>query len=124
MTTFYRYLFVLSFFLVPFIGQSQISVPKKVDSTGRYVPEAIKVVNIIQKVEQANEELKSATRRTSSAQDIKRIDSLLPSYTKFIGAQKKRKDHFVSANPNRQKINNLIKKWNKYYDLYRICDFT
>ncbi|MGB5323113.1 hypothetical protein, partial [Lutimonas sp.] len=115
-STLSRYALVLSFFLAPFIGQSQIGSPKKVDSTGRFVPEAIKVVNIIQKVEQANEEIKAVTRRTSSDKDLRRIDSLFPEYAKFISAQKKRKDHFVAANPNRQKINNLIKKWNGYYD--------
>lgn len=101
---------------MPFVGQSQIGSPKKVDSTGRYVPEAIKVVDIIQKVEAANQEIKAVTRRTSSDKDLRRIDSLFPEYAKFINAQKKRKDHFVAANPNRQKINNLIKKWNGYYD--------
>ncbi len=111
-----RYVLVLFIFLVPFIGQSQIGSPKKLDSTGRYVPEAIKVVDIIQKVEAANQEIKSVTRRTSSDKDLRRIDSLFPEYAKFINAQKKRKDHFVAANPNRQKINNLIKKWNGYYD--------
>ncbi len=115
-STLSRYVLVLSFFLAPFIGQSQIGSPKKVDSTGRFVPEAIKVVNIIQKVEEANEEIKSTKRRTSSDRDVRRIDSLFPAYSKFIAAQKKRKDHFVAANPNRQKINNLIKKWNGYYD--------
>ncbi len=111
-----RYLLILSIFLVPCIGQSQIGSSKKIDSTGRYVPEAIKVVDIIQKVEQANQEIKQAERRTSSDRDVRRIDSLFPAYSKFISAQKKRKDHFVDANPNRQKINNLIKKWNGYYD--------
>ncbi len=111
-----RYVLVLFIFLVPFIGQSQIGSPKKLDSTGRYVPEAIKVVDIIQKVEAANQEIKAVTRRTSSDKDLRRIDSLFPEYAKFITAQKKRKDHFVAANPNRQKINNLIKKWNGYYD--------
>ncbi len=123
-TSFYRYLFVLSIFLLPFLGQSQMTIPKKIDSTGRYVPQTIKVIDIIQKVEQANEELKTASRRTASHRDLERIDSLLPDYTKFITAQKKRKDHFISANPNRQKINNLIKKWNGYYDHLEIWEST
>ena len=76
-STLSRYVLVLSFFLAPFIGQSQIGSPKKVDSTGRFVPEAIKVVNIIQKVEEANEEIKSTKRRTSSDRDVRRINSLL-----------------------------------------------
>ena len=96
--------------------QGQIGSEKEVDSTGRYIPRAIKVINIIQKVEEANEELKLTTRRTSSDDNVKRIDTLFPTYAKFIAAQKKRKDHFVDANPNRQKINNLIKKWNGYSD--------
>ena len=111
-----RYFLVLSVFLAPLIGQSQIGSSQTVDSTGRYIPKAIKVVNIIQKVEQANQELKTVTRRASSDKDVKRIDSLFPVYKKFITAQKKRKEHFVDANPNRQKINNLMKKWNGYYD--------
>lgn len=115
-TTLSRYFLVLAVFLAPLIAQSQIGTSQMVDSTGRSVPTAIKVVNIIQKVEQANEEIKAVKRRTSSDRDVKRIDSLFATYGKFITAQKKRKDHFVDANPNRQKINNLIKKWDGYYD--------
>jgi hypothetical protein len=116
MSSISRYTFILFICLVPFTGQSQIGSTKKVDSTGRLVPQAIRVVNIIQKVGEANQEIKAAKRRTSSVKDIKRIDSLFPDYSKFITAQKSRKDHFVAANPNRQKINNLIKKWNGYHD--------
>ena len=115
-TTLSRYFLVLSVLFAPLIVQAQIGSSQMVDSTGRSVPTAIKVVNVIQKVEEANQELKAVTRRTSSDKDVKRIDSLFPIYGKFITAQKKRKEHFVDANPNRQKINNLIKKWNGYYD--------
>ena len=111
-----RYIFVFSIFLAPLLVHGQIGSEKQVDSTGRFIPTAIKVVNIIQKVEEANEELKLTAKRTSSDDNVKRIDSLFPSYKKFIATQKKRKDHFVEANPNRQKINNLIKKWNGYAD--------
>ena len=110
-TILFRYVLVFSIFLAPIFVQGQIGSEKQVDSTGQYIPTAIKVVNIIQKVEEANEELKLTMRRTSTDDDVKRIDSLFPTYAKFISAQKKRKDHFVEANPNRQKINNLIKKW-------------
>ena len=111
-----KYILILSLFMAPIIGQAQIGTGKKVDSTGRNIPTVIKVVDIIQKVEEANQELKLAARRTTSGRDVKKIDSLFPIYVKFIAASKKRKDHFVAANPNRQKINNLIKKWNGYHD--------
>ena len=90
-----RYILGFSIFLLPLLVQGQIGSEKEVDSTGRYIPKAIKVVNIIQKVEEANEELKLTTKRTSSDDNVKRIDTLFPTYAKFIAAQKKRKDHFV-----------------------------
>ncbi len=103
-------------FMVPFVSYSQITPETKTDSTGAPIPKAIKVVDIIQKVEEANKELKLSYRKIGVGNRVSRIDSLFPDYAKFIKAQLKRKDHFVAANPNRQKINNLIKKWNGYYD--------
>lgn len=107
---------VCSIFLAPIFGYGQIVTDKKLDSTGKPVPAPIKVVNIIQKVEEANNDLKAVSRRAGSNNAVKRIDSLFPAYAKFIKVQEKRKDQFIEDNPNRQKINNLIKKWNGYYD--------
>ena len=110
------YLLGVILFLTSFVSYTQITPITKTDSTGTPIPTAIKVVDIIQKVEDDNNELKLYSRKVGSSNSVTRIDSLFPPYAKFIKAQAKRKDHFVAANPNRQKINNHIKKWDRYYD--------
>ncbi|MGI9531524.1 mechanosensitive ion channel domain-containing protein [Lutimonas sp.] len=107
-------LFVCCFF--PLFIQAQIVDENKKDSTGASVPEAIKVTNIIQGIEEANEEIKATERKIRLSNSIKKIDSLYPPFAKFIEDQERRKRNFVKANPNRQKINNLIRKWEGYYD--------
>ncbi len=102
--------------LLPLLNNAQIVDEKKKDSTGASVPEAIKVTNIIQGVEEANEEIKATERKIRLSNSIKKIDSLYPPFAKFLENQEKRKRNFVKANPNRQKINNLIRKWEGYYD--------
>lgn len=77
---------------------------------------AIPVINIVQKIEEANQEIKDTGRRIRVKSNILLVDSLFPSYAEFIGAQKKQEEKFVEANPNREKINNMIKKWNTYED--------
>lgn len=103
-------------FLLPLVSMAQLPGEVKTDSSGVAIPSAIKIVNIIQGVEDANEELKLSSKKIGTSSSIKRIDSVFPEYAKFLRAQEERKKHFVAANPNRQKINNLIKKWGGYYD--------
>lgn len=102
--------------LYPFFGMGQIVSNVAVDSTGKAIPKPIKVTDIIQKIESASANIKATTRKTTMVRSVKKIDSLFPAYAEFIKAQEKRKEHFVSANPNRQKVNNLIKKWSGYQD--------
>ena len=112
----YRALFFLVLCLFPFLSFAQLAEGVKTDSTGTAIPTAIKVTNIIQGVEEANEEIKTTARKIRLSNSVKEIDSLYPPFAKFLEAQEKRKKHFVDANPNRQKINNLIRKWEGYYD--------
>ena len=55
MNIIYRALFFLVLCLFPFLSFAQIAEGVKKDSTGTAIPEAIKVTNIIQGVEEANE---------------------------------------------------------------------
>ena len=116
MNLIYRTLFFLVLCLFPFQSFAQLAEGVKKDSTGTAIPKAIKVTNIIQGVEEANEEIKTTARKIRLSNSVKEIDSLYPPFAKFIEAQEKRKKNFVDANPNRQKINNLIRKWEGYYD--------
>jgi potassium efflux system protein len=111
-----RSLFFLLLCLLPFLSYAQIVDENITDSTGASIPSAIKVTNIIQGIEEAIEEIKTTQRKIRLSNSVKKIDSLYPPFAKFIEAQEKRKKHFVEANPNRQKINNLIRKWEGYYD--------
>ena len=111
-----RALLFLLLCLSPSLSYSQIKDAVKTDSTGAAIPTAIKPTNIIKGVEAANQEIKTTTRKIRLSSSVKKIDSLFPPFAKFIEAQVKRKKHFVDANPNRQKINNLIRKWEGYYD--------
>ena len=102
-------------YLSPLTSYSQLVTGAKVDSL-KPKSTPIPVVNIIRNIEVANLEIKDTYRRLKTKDNILLIDSLFPAYAEFVQAQKKRGEQFVDANPNRQKINNLIKKWNGYDD--------
>ena len=111
--------FIIAFLLLPILSEAQIATstaPK--DSTGAAMPTAIKTVNIIQKIEEANAELKSIRRKIRVKKAIKEIDSLFPISSKNLKTKLQEKEKFVRSNPNRQKINNLIKKWSSYRDYF------
>ena len=112
----YRVFLLLVLCLFPLLSYAQLTDGVKKDSTGTAIPTVIKVTDIIKGVEEANEEIKTTTRKIRLSSSIKEIDSLYPTFAKFIEDQEKRKKHFIKANPNRQKINNLIRKWEGYYD--------
>jgi small-conductance mechanosensitive channel len=102
-------------YLSPVTSFGQLGTGVKIDSL-KPKSTPIPVVNIIRNIEVANEEIKDTQRRLKSKKNIILIDSNFPAYAIFIQAQKKRGEQFIEANPNRQKINNLIKKWNGYGD--------
>ena len=79
-------------------------------------PAAIPIVNIVQKIEEANRDIKDTNRRIRLKKNILLVDSLFPSYAKFLEVQRENKEKFVAAGPNREKINNLVKKWTSYED--------
>ena len=84
------------------------------DSTGVVIPEAIPTQDLIQKIEEAAEEIKITERKIRLKDDVISLDTLFPAYVKFIREQKKSTESFIKSNPNRQKINNQIEKWNGY----------
>jgi len=103
-------------FLSPLFSFGQLGKSGVPTDTTKVKPAPIPVISIIRNIEDANEEIKDTRRRLKSKGDLLVLDSVFPAYAKFIQAQKKRGDKFVEANPNREKINNLIKKWGGYDD--------
>jgi small-conductance mechanosensitive channel len=109
---------VLIFFwlLLPLFSAAQLSQTGNLTDSTRVQPQAIPVINIIQKIEEANLEIKNVNRRIRSKGSVLQIDSLYAAYEKFIKVEKERVEAFMKANPNRQKIINSTNKWDGYYD--------
>jgi small-conductance mechanosensitive channel len=91
------------------------SAETAIDSSAK-VPEAIPMVDVVQSLEDTNGEIKLAKKKIKPKESIHIIDSLFPAYSLFIQEQKIAARNFIKANPNRQKVDNLIKKWNGFND--------
>ncbi len=101
--------------LTPIISFSQIKEPGiAVDSSMTEKPKAIPYFSVIHKIEEANQNIKLVENKIQSDSDIVKIDSLYPVYSLFIQEKKSKAENFIKSNPNRQKVNNLIKKWEGY----------
>ena len=101
------------FIIVPatIYSQQKDSV-SAIDSSLTSRPKAIPLTKIIQSSEQVKEEIKSTERKLVLDNRIIKIDSLFPEYKTFIITEKRKSKSFVRSNPNREKIDNLIIKWN------------
>ena len=87
-----------------------------IDSSAVKPPEAIPVIDVIQKIEEENEKTKLTEKKIKPKKSVLEIDSLLPPYSVFLDEQKIKSRAFVKANPNRQKVDNLIAKWVGFHD--------
>lgn len=114
---FYQVVVLVTIFLYPVFSYSfQNQTVQQIDSSNVKIPSAIAVTDIIKKIEETNEEIKTIERKIHPSSSVTQIDSLYPIYVRFIKEQKIKSKNFIKANPNRQKVNNLIIKWDGYYD--------
>ena len=112
-----RAILLIAFLISPtFLFSQQSEGTTVIDSSDVKVPEAIPVVNVIQSIEDVNKDIKLAEKKIKPSHTVMAIDSLFPAYALFIQEQKIAARTFVKANPNRQKVDNLIKKWTGYND--------
>lgn len=77
--------------------------------------EAIPLNQVPAKIEEIEEMIKQGEKKIVVKKSILEIDSLFPLYVDFLIITRKNADIFIKANPNRQKIDNLIGKWDSYY---------
>ncbi len=121
----YRKIVLITIFLAPIFSFSQLNQEGIViDSSMVVKPTAIPIINIIQKIEQANEEIESANKKIQIDSRVIQIDSLYHIYVLFIKEQEKNAQKFIKLNPNRQKVDNLIKKWDTYHDQLKDWEST
>jgi len=105
--------FILIFWTGPVVAQTEGS-EQAMDSTGVEAPKAIPTENLIQKIEESVQETKEIERKMEVKDELVSLDTLFPAYVKFLQHQRKLTENFINSNPNRQKINNQIKKWNGF----------
>ena len=103
------------FIIVPatIYSQQKDSV-SAIDSSVISRPKAISLTNIIQSSEEVKEEIKSTERKLVLDNRIRKIDSLFPEYKTFIITEQRKSKNFVRSNPNLEKIDKLIIRWNGY----------
>ncbi|GAA4311781.1 hypothetical protein GCM10023115_32430 [Pontixanthobacter gangjinensis] len=107
-----KFLFLL-LLLLPFCLFAQEDKEKdqeeRLDSIQEVKPEIIPLSQIIREIEETNEDIENIRDRVVANET--EIDSLFPIYVGFLNTQKKAVNRFFNANPNREKIDNLIIKW-------------
>ncbi len=111
--------FILSFLSTGFLQGQKIEVGgltlnNSADSSKTKKMVAIPLTQIPAKLEEADDLIKTGEKKALPKKNILLIDSLLPIYKDFLIVQKKKSQEFIKANPNRQKIDNLINKWQGY----------
>jgi small-conductance mechanosensitive channel len=113
-------------FLIGYISSfSQNTEPLiKKDSTKTSKPQAIPLVNIIQQLEIISDKIKGIDKKTALDPTIAKIDSLLPNYEEHLRVELKNSESFITANPNRPKINNLLNKWFRTSDYLQSWETT
>lgn len=97
----------------------RVETEPQIDTAKVVQPSAIAVISIVQEAAKANEDLKLIYRKIEPKNQFRQIDSLFPKYALFVEDQKSYATQFIKANPNRQKVDNLIKKWNGYRNLLK-----
>ncbi len=111
--------------LLPIFSFSQVKESVVVIDTIRTEkPIAIPIINIIQKIEEAEDEIEQITKKIPLHSSVVKIDSLYSLYIPFIQNQKIIAERFIKANPNRQKVDNLIKKWGTQADNLKTWEAT
>ncbi len=78
---------------------------------------AVETVDVLTNIEKTYKFLKQVESKLRPSDKVVKIDSLLKDYTKFIAENKPYVEQFIKSNPNKQKIDNQISKWQGYDDL-------
>jgi small-conductance mechanosensitive channel len=109
-------LFVRSIFvLIPCVALAfQQSGGSAQDSVGVQKPEPISVNRLVGEMEELRSLISLNSKKIHPTARLKRIDSLYPVYKELITEEAAKAGTFLVSNPNQQKINNLIKRWEEY----------
>ena len=115
------FLFILLFALSSAAQNNAVVVN---DSINKENPIAIPTINIIEEIEIATEKIKDIKRRTQQKTSIKKIDSIYPTYKTLLSKKRLKAQKYITSGPNKQKVNNLLHEWNRYYDYLKSWEST
>ena len=77
-------------------------------------PEPISINRLVTEMEELRSLITLNSKKTLPTPRLRRIDSLYTVYKDLITAEESKAREFMVSNPNQQKINNLIKRWEEY----------
>ncbi|PTX44814.1 mechanosensitive ion channel-like protein [Christiangramia gaetbulicola] len=111
--SFYRLILILVFLVLPVCSNAQEVQEKDQESSADTIqvekPEVIPLDQIIGEIEKTNESIDNIREKINANET--QIDSIFPIYEGFLNTQRENVERFFKANPNREKIDNLIIKW-------------
>jgi potassium efflux system protein len=115
-TTNHRLIFTLSLFLLlplmSFCFQEEGASSQ--DSISIQKPQPISVNRLVTEMEDLRALIDQNIRKITPSNRLKRIDSLYSIYKDLIEDEETEGREFMVSNPNQQKINNYIKRWDEY----------
>ncbi|MDX1761237.1 MAG: hypothetical protein R3218_03705 [Christiangramia sp.] len=110
---FNKLIYLLVFLFLPLCSNAQEPEENDqeatLDSLQEEQVEVIPLTQIIGEIEETNEDVENIQQKV--IENETQIDSLFPLYEGFIKTQREDVERFFNANPNREKIDNLIIKW-------------
>ncbi len=84
------------------------------DSTLVEKPLPISVNRLVTEIEELRSLIDLNEQKIIPGNRLKRIDSLYPVYKEMIADEESKTREFLISNPNQQKINNLIRRWEEF----------
>jgi small-conductance mechanosensitive channel len=106
-----RFSFILLFFITPLLFLGQISIG---DSAVTEAPSAIQLTEVNSRIELMNQRIKNIDKRTELNANVKEIDTLVPNFEEYIDEQIASYENFKKSHPNKQKVLNLVNKWQSH----------
>jgi small-conductance mechanosensitive channel len=110
-----KFILVPLFLSLPFLSHAfqEVSTVAQ-DSSLVKKPEPISVNRLVQEMEELRSLINLNSKKVAPSARLKRIDSLYPVYKNLIANEESKAREFLVSNPNQQKINNLVKRWEEY----------
>ncbi len=107
--------FLLIPLFLPRAGYSfqEVAQPAQ-DSTAIEKPQPISVNRLVTEMEELRNLIDLNKKKIVPTARLQRIDSLYPVYKAQIAREESETKEFLVSNPNQQKINNLIRRWEEY----------